>query len=747
MMRRVPLLLIICLLSVSSLHAQKRAFTLEDIYRVQSPSDVHVSPDGRSVIYVLTTSDLARAKRLSQVWMMDIDGRNSRQVTQGEKSSNSPLFSPDGKWVSFISAKDGSTSLYLMPATGGEAKKLTNISTGVSDPLWSSDGKWIAFSTDVYPECGGDDACNKRIAETWGDGPLKAHMADELLYRHWNAWKDGTRTHTFVVNVATGETRDLTPGTFDAPTFQLGGPLQYDFSPDGTELVYVSNHDKELASSTNNDLWLVSLTDREARPRNITASNLAYDGSPKYSPDGKYIAYRIQKQPGYESDLFRLAIYDRASNASTVLTESFRNWVDDFRWSKDSKTIYFSSSVEGQNPIYRLDLASRKVVQLLADKTIDAFDFDPNQKSIVYIKRSTALPPEVYRADIGDREANPATRLTHINDALANEIDLRSAEQMWVESTDGAKIHVFIVKPHNFDPNRKYPLILNIHGGPQQMSADSFKGEGQLFPGAGYVLAYPNPRGSTGYGQEFTAQISGDIGGQVFQDLMKVTDALEKLPYVDATRMGAMGWSYGGYMMMWFEGHTDRFKAIASMMGIYDWRSFYGATEELWWPSWDVKGQPWNSENFEKFSASAFVKNFKTPALVISGELDYRVPYTQSLQFFTALRKMNVPSRLIIYPNAGHWPNWYEMALYYTAHLEWFNKHLGGDAPPWSTEQFLRNAVFDRQNGKRRAVESAQQESDDPSKPARPAEQEKKPDQTNPPPNTQGKPDAKPITP
>jgi dipeptidyl aminopeptidase/acylaminoacyl peptidase len=618
----------------------------------------------------------------------------------------------------------------------------------VSDPLWSPDSKWIAFSTDVYPECGGDDACNKRIAETWGEGPLKAHMADALLYRHWTAWKDGTRTHTFVVNVATGETRDLTPGTFDAPTFQLGGPLQYDFSPDGAELVYVSNHDKELAASTNNDLWLVSLTDQKASPRNITAANPAYDGSPKYSPDGKYIAYRLQKQPGYESDLFRLALYDRATGTSTVLTEAFRNWVEDFRWSKDSKTIYFSSSVEGQNPIYQLDLASRKITQLLADKTIDSFDFAADSKSLVYIKRSVNEPPDIYRAELREGKINPS-RLTHLNDALLGEIDIRPVEQMWVESTDGAKIHVLLVKPHNFDPNKKYPLVLNVHGGPQQMWSDAFRGETQMFTGAGYILAFPNPRGSTGYGQEFTAQISGDIGGQVFQDLMKVTDHLAKLPYVDNTRMGAMGWSFGGYMMMWFEGHTDRFKAIASMMGIYDWRSFFGATEELWWPQWDVKGQPWNSENYEKFSASSYVRNFKTPALVISGERDYRVPYTQSLQFYTALQKMNVPSRLLIYSNAGHWPSWYEMALYYTAHLEWFHKHLGGDPPPWTTEQFLRNAVFDRESGQRRAAATARQpeDSDGSTKPARPAEQEKKPNQTNPPKNTQGKPDTQPKTP
>ena len=698
-------LLFILLLVPVTAYAQKRAFTIEDLYRVKGIADVHLSPDGRQVIYSVTTSDLPRAKRVTHIWVMNSDGSSPRQLTSGEKGESSPAFSPDGKWISYVSTKDGGPQLYLLPAVGGEAKKLTNISTGVGDPLWSPDAKWIAFASDVYPECGADNACNQKIADTWSKGPLKAHSADSLLYRHWTDWKDGTRTHIFLASTSTGEVKDITPGNYDSPTFQLGGPLQYDFSPDGKELVFVSNRDKEAASSTNNNLWLISLADPASQPKNITASNPAYDGSPMYSPDGKYIAYRMQKQPGYESDLFRLAIYDRASATSTVLTESFRNWVDEFQWSEDSKSIYFAAPVEGQTPIYRLDLGSRAITQVLADRTI--LGWEVAGARLLYLRSSVGEPVELFATRIENGKAAPGTRLTRINDSVAGEVDIRPAETMWVEGAGGAKIHVFIVKPHDFDPNKKYPLILNVHGGPQSQWSDAFRGDWQVYPGAGYVVVFANPHGSIGYGQDFTAAISGDWAGKVYDDLMKVTDAVEKLPYVDRNRMGAMGWSYGGYMMMWFEGHTDRFKAIASMMGLYDLRSFYGATEELWFPEWDLKGQSWNSSLYEKWSPSNHVKNFKTPALVISGERDYRVPYTQSLQFFTALQKMNVPSKLIIYSNAGHWPSWYEMVLYYTAHLEWFQKYLGGGAPPWSTEQFLRNAVFDRESGKRVAGEPA----------------------------------------
>src|SRR5438270_492600 len=330
-----------------------------------------------------------------------------RAVTNGD-ADGSPSFSRDGKSAASV----GETDFYSASLAGGEARKLTDFSTGVSDPIWAPNGKWIAFSSDVYPECGADDACNKRISERWQNGKLHAHMADNtLLFRHWTSWRDGQVTHTFLVNVDDGKIRDLTPGTVDFPPFQLGGPLQYDFSPDSNELCLVAIPDKHRETSTNNDLYLLSLTEPNAKPRNITASNAAFDGSPKYSPDGKYIAYRMQKIPGYESDLFRVAVYDRASGQSRVLTEGHNDWIDDFDWSQDSKSIYFTGPYQGINPIWRVDVATGKMSDVFRDKTINAFRVARDGKSILYIGATSDHPAEIYRADLN---GSPRKAITHL---------------------------------------------------------------------------------------------------------------------------------------------------------------------------------------------------------------------------------------------------------------------------------------------------------------------------------------------
>jgi dipeptidyl aminopeptidase/acylaminoacyl peptidase len=522
------------------------------------------------------------------------------------------------------------------------------------------------------------------------NGPVQAHLADDLFFRHWDFWKDGKRRHIFSLNLEREELINLTRGQYEAPRFDLGGADGYDISPDGKYIVYVSNPDPEPQSSTNGDLWMVPVTG--GTPQNLTSQNLAFDGNPKFSPDGRYIAYLKQTTPGYEADLFQLALYDTQRQTHSVLTQGYNNWISDFVWSPDSDKIYFYGPREGYYPIFEITIQSENIRPIQEKVYTRGLDISPDGSTLYLGNTMVDQPTELYSVNI---ERQTLAKLTDFNLDLQGEVDFRQAEPTWVMSDDGTRIHLFIVKPHGFDPAKKYPLILNVHGGPQGMYGNSFRGDYQVYPGAGYVVAFSNPRGSVGYGQDFTAEISGDWGGQVFRDLMAVTDYLETLPYVDTDRMGAMGWSYGGYMMNWFEGHTDRFKALASMMGVYDLRSFYSSTEELWFPEWDLQGQPWNSDLYNKWSPSNYVANFQTPCLVITGKLDFRVPYSQSIMLFNDLQVMDVPSRLIVFENDGHWPSFLKsMPLYYNAHLEWFHEYLGGMPAPYDSRDMWRNQIL-----------------------------------------------------
>lgn len=670
--------------------AQKRAFTIDDLYHLKSVSDPQFSPDGQQIAFSVTEYFLEEGKSNTDIYVMNADGSNLRQMTTNPKADYHPRWSPDGKSILFVSTRETGAQSWEIPVDGGEPHKLTGFSTGTGEPMWVPDGRKILFKSFVFPECGENSDCNDQLKDDLKEGPMQAHLADKLFYRHWNFWKDGRRYHIYLFDINKETYLDLTPGDYDAPYFTAGGSGGFAVSPDGKEVCFASNHDENEYETTNKDLWLISTEGGEAV--NITDENEAFDGDPAYSPDGRYIAYLMQKIPTYESDRIRLAIYDRQSKDKKVLTEEFDNWVDGFEWAPDSRHIYFTAEVEGHRPLYRVSVSSGKIELVIDAKTIDAFSVAPDGKSLVIARRSVGEPRELWRVSTKGKNLK---RITFFNKEIEDSVDIRPAEEMWIESPTGKKIHTFVVKPHGFDPAKKYPLILNVHGGPQGQWTDGFRGDWQVYPGAGYIVAFPNPHGSTGYGQEFTAAISGDWGGKVYEDVMAVTDRLAKLPYVDEERMGAMGWSYGGYMMMWLEGHTDRFKAIAAMMGLYNLTSFYGSTEELWFPQWDLNGTPWDSELYEKWSPHRFVKNFKTPCLVITGEKDFRVNFIESLQFFTSLQKMGVPSRLIVFKNDGHWPSYVRsMPLYYNAHLYWFHKFLGGDPAPYDVKEMVRNRAF-----------------------------------------------------
>lgn len=669
-------------------NAQKRAFTIEDVYRVKTAYAPAVSPDG-VVLYTLSQQNLAKQSSTSDIRFVE-----GGALTNDGKSY-APAWSKDGKTIYFTSSRSGLPQVWKADAVTLKQEQLTDYKLGTQGAVVSPDGRYIAFAAEVWPELKDvDGSLNKQALDDKRKNPIQAHVADQLLYRHWTDYSDGRYWHIIVFDTQAKTYTDVTPGKYHAPVFSPSGPSGFTFSPDSKELCYLSNHDARPEASTNCDLWTVPVTGGEAR--NITADNKAWDGSPQYSPDGRYIAYRFQRTPSYESDRFILALYDRTTGEKRVLTEDFDNWVDDYKWTADSKTIYFLGEVRGAQPLYSLDIKTGKIKTVVADKAISSFDFDA--KGNLYFNYSTTgKPTAIYKTTLTAKKgkAPVITQVTHWNDSLEAAVDIRPSEQMWVRGANGDSVEVFIVKPHGFDATKKYPLVINVHGGPQMQWMNSFRADWQVYPGAGYVVAYPNPHGSTGYGQQFCRDISGSWGGKPFEDVMKVTDALAQLEYVDSTRMGAMGWSYGGYFMNWLQGQTKRFKCLASMMGLYDLRSMWGATEELWFPNFDLEGQPWNSELYKKWSPSEYVKNFATPTLVITGERDYRVPYTQAVQYFSTLQTLGIPSRLIIFDNDGHWPSGLKsMPLYYNAHLEWFHKYLGGDPAPWDSEKMVMKAPY-----------------------------------------------------
>ncbi|HEX3085639.1 MAG TPA: S9 family peptidase [Pyrinomonadaceae bacterium] len=679
-MKRLFALSFVTLLAFTSLAmAQERRFTIDDLLKVRRVGDPQVSPKGDLVAFTITDVDKVANKSATQIYLVPLAGGEPRQLTNDDRSSTTPRWSPDGEKLAFVSARDGEDQIWTIDISSGALKKVTTISTGAGDPVWSPDGKWLAFASDIYPECS-DDACNKKRAEEVAASKVKAHVATRLLYRHWKSWKEGMRTHVFVVASAGGEAKDMTPGDYDAPPFSLGGPTDYAFSPDSKDLAFTSNHDKVEATSTNADVWIVPV--RGGAAKNITASNHGYDGSPQYSPDGRYLAYRSQVTPGYESDRFRLMIYDLKTNQSKSISESLDSWVDEFAFSPDSKTIYLAAEERGHAPIYAVSVSGGPVKKLVSGEGFNG-DIHPTKDghALVFSRSSNVKPSEIYRANV---DGTGVTALTTTNDAFISSFKLMAPEEVTWTGGAGAKVAGWIVKPANFNPRRKYPLVVLIHGGPQGAWNDNwgYRWNPQIYAGDGYVAFLPNPRGSTGYGQQFVADISGDWGGKVFTDISNGVAMMANQPYIDKNRIGAAGASYGGYMIDWIEGHNNdprfTYKVLVSHDGVYNLRAMYGATEELWFPEWELKGTPWsNKEMYERWSPSNFVQNFKTPVLIITNGLDYRVPEGEGLQFFTDVQRMGVESKLVDFPDEGHWVGKpANSAFWHNTVLDWLGKHL-----------------------------------------------------------------------
>jgi dipeptidyl aminopeptidase/acylaminoacyl peptidase len=649
-----------------------RPMTVDDLLAVKTVSDPQVSPDGKWVVYVVAELDREAQKTNSDLWLVPVAGGEPRRLTTAQGADNHPRWSPDGKSIAFSSNRGGSTQVWLLPADGGEARQLTKLPIHVSGPIWSPAGDRVAFTAEVYPGTTPEETAKKDKERE--ESKSKARIYDRLMIRHWDKWDEGKRSHLFVADAKTGEARDLTPRLdVNTPPAPFGGSNEYAFSPDGKTLAFTTEPLKDLAWSTNTDIWTVPLEGGE--PANLTEANPAADAQPAYSPDGKWLGYLSQARAGFESDQWVLTVRNLQSGGTVKLTEDFYRPVLSFVWEGDRSFIAVLDHA-GTEPIIRFHMDEGGGRHFIAnphqlDTTLSAVkggvnsavQFAQPSRSLVYVRNTADRPAEIYRVDVNAgssvTRAGAPIALTHHNDPLIADLDLAPAEGFTFPGADNNQVWGWLIKPPGFDPAKKYPVVFLIHGGPQGAWHDEWHNRWNyaLFAAPGYAVVAINPRGSTGYGQKFTDQISRDWTGRVYEDLMKGLDhALKAYPFLDAGRVAALGGSYGGFMVNWIAGHTDRFRALISHAGVFDLTSKYGTTEELWFPEWEFGGPPWEqAEHYREHSPSQYVTNFKTPTLVIHGALDFRVPDAQGLGMFTALQRRGVPSRYLFFPDEGHW--------------------------------------------------------------------------------------------
>jgi dipeptidyl aminopeptidase/acylaminoacyl peptidase len=674
----MPRVILLALFLAAGLPAEKLPFDVKALLSLTRISDPQLSPDGHTVAFAAQTIDIESNRGNTQIYVVPVSGGAPREITHEGNANSRPRWSPDSKRLAFVSDRGGSSQIWIMDADGANAHAVTSLATGADGVLYSHDGKNLVFASEVFPECT-DEACNKRKLEAEKSAKVGARIYTSLLYRHWNEWSTSRRRHLFVVSIEGGTPKDLMSGLRDEPPFSLGGD-DYTIAPDGGEVCYVLNPDPEPATSTNSELYVVPITGGESKKITV---NPAADSNPQYSPDGRYLAYRAQTRPGYESDRWRLVTLERATGRVRTLTEGLDRWVGNFTWSPESSHLVFSTEDRGRSSLHMIPLAGGGARVIISGaSTLGSPQFSPDGKTLIYTEHTGSHPIEIFRAA---STGGTAVALTHLNDAQLDKHQLSPLEEFSVEGADKDRVHSFLIKPYGFHAGKKYPVLFLIHGGPQGAWGESwtYRWNAQVMAAAGYVVVMPNPRGSDGYGQKFMDDISGDWGGKAYEDIMAVVDHVAALPYADADRMAAAGGSYGGYMVNWILGHTNRFKALISHAGVFDLRSMFGATEELWFPLWEFKGTPWeNPEAYTRWSPSYFVKDFHTPTLVIHGEQDFRVPYGQGLQLFTSLKMQKVPAKLLVFPDEGHWVTKPQNSLlWYKTFIEWLDEWTKQPAP------------------------------------------------------------------
>ncbi len=640
---------------MQALAGETHPFSVHDMLAMDRVGDPQVSPDGANIVFVLRKTDMEANRGRSDLYLVGTDGRGLRRLTSHPDSDGNPRWSPDSRTIFFLSSRSDSSQVWRINIDGGEAEQVTSLPLDISAMNLSPTGKHLAVGVDVFPDADGIASTKKRLDEV-SSRTTTGRVYDKLFIRHWDTWKDGRRAHVFVVATDGGEPVDVMQGMdADCPTKPFGGAEDFTFSSDGQSVVF-SARDAGVkeAWSTNFDLYVAPI-DGKSKPRCLTKDNPAWDAGPVFSPDGKTLAYVAMAKAGYEADRFRVVLMSWPGGQKRTLTEDWDRSPGSLAWSNDGKSIFATASNLGQRSLFSIETANGKVRTVVHDGNVGGVGVAGDR--IVFGLDHLQSPVELYsiKPDGSDRKT-----ITNINAERVAATRMGEAEQFTFAGWNDEKVHGYVVKPADFDSNKKYPVAFLIHGGPQGSFGNHFhyRWNPQAYTGAGYAAVMVDFHGSTGYGQAFCDSIRGDWGGKPLEDLQKgLAEALRLNPWMDGDMVSALGASYGGYMINWISGNwSDRFRCLINHDGNLDEQLAYYDTEELWFPEWDHQGTPWdNPEGYQKHNPINHVKNWKTPMLVVHGALDYRVVETQGMSTFTALQRRGIPSKLLYFPDENHW--------------------------------------------------------------------------------------------
>jgi len=649
-------------------------FTVQDLVRLERISEPAVSPDGKRVAFTLRTTDMDANNGRTAIWLVETK-RNATPLRLSDlsASSSSAEWSADGRFVYYLSNRSGTSQVWRI-APGGEPVQISSLPLDVGSFRISPKGDRLLASVEVFGDCP-TLSCTRQRLDAAAHAPAHGQLYDRIFVRHWDTWSDGRRSQLFSIALdaagfASGPPVNLTAGLDgDVPEKPFGGTETYAISPDGLQVAF-SIRAVAVGEpwSTNFDIYLVPAAGGTAR--NLTADNPAWDAEPRFSPDGSTLAYTAMERPGYESDRLHLVLYDLRSGSKRPLTQNWDRSIGSFAWSHDGKTLFATTDHLGQHPLWAIDAASGRASAITGDGEVEGFSV--GAKKVFFTHSDLAHPADLYSVGF---DGGKTQQITHLNQAELARRALGEYQQFNFPGANGDNVFGYVVKPANFKRDQKYPVALLIHGGPEGSMANlwHWRWNAQAFAGGGYGVVMIDFHGSTGYGQAFTDAINGDWGGKPLEDLkLGLAAALKEFTWLDGEDACALGGSYGGYMINWIAGQwPDRFKCLVSHDGIFDNRSMYYSTEELWFPEWENGGPEYqNPAGYSKHNPVDYVSKWKTPTLVIHGQLDYRVPLSQGLAVFTALQRRGVPSQLLYFPDENHWVlkpqnsiQWYDTVL------------------------------------------------------------------------------------